>query len=66
VAGFLLRCLFTMFVEEVGLLPERSFTELLERCRSNIGALPKALENLWTVMDEGGYEWSLMADVQRP
>jgi hypothetical protein len=65
VAGFLMRCLFTMFAEDVGLLPERSFTELLERCRSNISAFPKALENLWTVMDEGGYEPSLMADIQR-
>jgi hypothetical protein len=30
VAGFLLRCLFCMFAEDVGLLPKRAFTELLE------------------------------------
>jgi len=30
VAAFLMRCLFTMFAEDIGLLPERSFTALLE------------------------------------
>jgi hypothetical protein len=30
VAHFLMRCLFTMFAEDVGLLPAGSFTELLE------------------------------------
>src|SRR5690606_6849472 len=30
VAGFLMRCLCTMFAEDVGLLPERGFTQLLE------------------------------------
>jgi hypothetical protein len=65
VAGFLMRCLFTMFAEDVGLLPERSFTELLERCRGTLDAFPKALENLWAVMDTGGYEPSLMVDLDR-
>ena len=31
VAEFLMRCLFTMFAEDVGLLPERGFEKLLER-----------------------------------
>src|SRR5690606_18668256 len=30
VASFLMRCLFTMFAEDVGLLPKRSFHGLLE------------------------------------
>ncbi len=30
VAGFLTRCLFSMFAEDVGLLPKASFSELLE------------------------------------
>lgn len=33
VAMFLMRCLFTMFAEDVGLLPEQSFKEVLERCK---------------------------------
>jgi hypothetical protein len=64
VAGFLMRCLFTMFAEDVGLLPERSFTGLLESYRGNLEAFPKALESLWATMDEGGFEPGLRTDVQ--
>ena len=32
---FLMRCLFTMFAEDVGLLPEKSFKEVLEECEKN-------------------------------
>ena len=35
VAMFLMRCLFTMFAEDVGLLPEKSFKEVLEECEKN-------------------------------
>ena len=35
VAMFLMRCLFTMFAEDVGLLPEKSFKEVLEGCEKN-------------------------------
>jgi hypothetical protein len=31
IATFLMRCIFTMFAEDVGLLPERTFTESVER-----------------------------------
>ncbi|MBD0275208.1 MAG: class I SAM-dependent DNA methyltransferase, partial [Acetobacteraceae bacterium] len=33
VAAFLMRCIFTMFAQSVGLLPKGSFTGLLEDCR---------------------------------
>ena len=65
VAGFLMRSLFTMFAEDVGLLPERAFTELLERCRGNLEAFPKALDRLWTSMDTGGYDAALMQDIRQ-
>jgi hypothetical protein len=35
VAMFLMRCLFTMFAEDVGLLPKASFRRLLERCEQD-------------------------------
>ena len=38
VAGFLSRCLFCMFAEDVGLLPKRSFTELLQSFTHPVGA----------------------------
>jgi hypothetical protein len=64
VAGFLMRCLFTMFAEDVELLPPRSFTELLEHCRGRLDAFPKALRSLWDTMDEGGFESAIMEDVR--
>ena len=54
VAGFLMRSLFTMFSEDVGLLPERSFTTLLESLRDSPDILQPSLEALWKTMDAGG------------
>ena len=64
VAGFLMRCLFTMFAEDVELLPSCSFTELLERCRGNPEAFPKILDSLWATMDTGGFDSAIMEDVR--
>ena len=65
VAPFLMRCLFTMFAEDIGLLPERAFTDLLTQCRGRLRVFPKAVESLWRAMDTGGYEARLMASVKR-
>jgi len=59
VAGFLMRCLFTMFAEDVQLLPDKSFTRLLQEYRSNLSLLPNALQSLWTSMDKGGFDPAL-------
>ena len=56
VAEFLMRCLFTMFAEDVGLLPEKGFEELLERMVAKPENFPPALESLWKVMDQGGFD----------
>jgi SAM-dependent methyltransferase len=56
VAGFLMRCLFTMFAEDVGLLPERSFARLLQDYRDNLDYFPHALRALWQSMDRGGFD----------
>lgn len=54
VAHFLMRCLFTMFAEDVGLLPARSFTGLLEELREEPDKLAPLLESLWQTMRTGG------------
>jgi hypothetical protein len=64
VSGFLMRCLFTMFAEDVELLPPRSFTNLLERCRGRVENFPKVLNQLWTTMDTGGWDNAIMDDVR--
>lgn len=63
VADFLMRCLFTMFAEDVRLIPEGSFTALLERMQPQPENLTPALAGLWKVMDEGGWSGDLGAPV---
>ena len=53
VAGFLQRCLFTMFAEDVGLLPKDSFLSLLQSIKDNPAGLLAMLSALWTDMARG-------------
>ncbi len=55
VAQFLMRCLFTMFAEDVGLLPNRSFMQLLADIRQDPASFKPMLEHLWTTMNTGGF-----------
>lgn len=55
VAGFLMRALFTMFAEDIGLLPKHGFTELLERLKKTPDTFAPMLENLWHTMNKGGF-----------
>jgi hypothetical protein len=55
VAGFLSRCLFTMFAEDIGLLPKRAFADLLERYITRPEVLTRQLEILWQNMDRGEF-----------
>ncbi|MFZ2288345.1 MAG: DNA methyltransferase [Halopseudomonas yangmingensis] len=63
VASFLMRCLFTMFAEDVGLLPDRGFTALLEARKNNPATFHRQLESLWRTMNSGGFSESLDAEI---
>ena len=65
VAEFLMRCLFTMFAEDVGLLPKKSFEKLLGEVVETPENFAPALESLWRVMDEGGYAPHLNTTIKR-
>ncbi|MGN6309698.1 MAG: class I SAM-dependent DNA methyltransferase [Xanthobacteraceae bacterium] len=65
VAMFLMRCLFTMFAEDVGLLPEKSFKTLLEECEQNPAAFVPSVTQLWEAMDSGGWAHALKATVKK-
>ena len=66
VATFLMRCIFCMFAQSVGLLPERtSFSDLLERCRGNTVVFVGLVGDLWRTMDAGGFSAALAATVRR-
>ena len=67
VAQFLMRCLFTMFSEDVGLIPKASFTGMLRTYSTPElrEFLPDALRGLWATMDTGGFSPDLKARVRR-
>lgn len=55
VAAFLMRCIFTMFAEDVELLPKRSFSDLLERATETPHIFAPELRLLWNAMNSGDY-----------
>lgn len=63
VAEFLTRCIFTSFAEDVNLLPERSWLNLLESLRDDVGNFPLMAEALWKTMNEGGFSPILRAHI---
>ena len=67
VAQFLMRCLFTMFSEDVGLIPKESFTGMLRQyiAPDLLVYLPEALQSLWEKMDKGGFSSELKTRVRR-
>ncbi|EGG98330.1 Muconate cycloisomerase [gamma proteobacterium IMCC2047] len=65
VAHFLKRCLFTMFAEDVALIPEYSFTTLLERLKENTEHFVDSMNSLWHTMNSGGFEGQLMHKLPR-
>ncbi len=65
VAQFLMRCLFTMFAEDVRLLPADSFRTLLATHRERPDMAMRMLAQLWQDMDGGGFSAVLAEDVLR-
>ncbi|MEA5567648.1 class I SAM-dependent DNA methyltransferase, partial [Anabaena sp. UHCC 0399] len=74
VANFLMRCIFTMFAEDVQFLKGEVFTKALkERWISNPKSFKSQIETLWQTMDTGGtfgfdailkFNGSLFADTE--
>ncbi|WP_287988712.1 type IIL restriction-modification enzyme MmeI [Acidiphilium sp.] len=65
VALFLMRCLFTMFAEDCGLLPPDAFKTILRRCEADPDLLGPTIGQLWEVMDKGGIALAIHARVPR-
>jgi hypothetical protein len=63
VALFLMRCLFTMFAEDVGLLKSASFAKLLHGYKGQADKIHFPLERLWQDMNKGGFSPELQSDV---
>ena len=52
-AAFLIRCLFTLFAEDVGLLKTGGFTDLLRSVRDNPAQFVPLVQALWQDMNQG-------------
>ncbi|MCF8152381.1 MAG: hypothetical protein K9J80_16680, partial [Sulfuritalea sp.] len=65
VAGFLTRCLFSMFAEDVGLIPKGSFTELLKSLKDDTAQFVPLVGALWQEMDVGGFSVVLRKTLPR-
>lgn len=65
VAQFLMRCLFTMFAEDVNLLPEACFTDLLKEHAEDPDTAMRMVESLWADMDRGRFSAAIRKEVLR-
>jgi hypothetical protein len=65
VAQFLMRCLFTMFAEDVKLLPPESFRNLLIKYADQPDVAMRMLGILWHDMDVGGFSGAIASEVLR-
>ena len=65
VAHFIKRCLFTMFCEDVDLLPRGEFTALLEKLKKTPQHFTNAIASLWQTMNDGGYSGVLNQELLR-
>ncbi len=63
VAAYLTRCLFSMFAEDVELLPKGAFLGLLQTHRDDPATLQHMLRILWADMDRGGFSAALAREV---
>ena len=55
VSGFLMRCIFTSFAENVKLLPAGGWTGLLDSLKDDVQNFPRMVSSLWQTMNEGGF-----------
>jgi len=65
IAGFLTRCLFCFFAEDVGLLPKASFTELLISLQQAPQQFVPLVSELWKAMDTGEFSVAIRAQLPR-
>jgi hypothetical protein len=65
VAMFLMRCLFTMFAEDVELLPKHSFRDVLTKCERDPAKFQPMISQLWTAMDTGDFAYAIETKVKK-
>jgi len=64
-AHFLMRCLFTMFAEDVGLIPSDCFRDLLSSLVETPELFPPLVSEVWETMNAGGVSRTLRKQLAR-
>jgi len=64
VAAFLMRAIFTMFAEDIDLLPTHRFTEMLESIKDRPETFAPMVTELWQAMKAGSFSTSIRMDVR--
>ena len=65
VALFLMRCLFTIFADNIGLLRRHAVRDLLRGLRGRPQTFAPMMHSLWSNMDKGGFSPELGEDILR-
>lgn len=64
-AQFLMRCLFTLFAEDIGLLPNQAFTRMLKEIKGEPDKFAYMAQAVWQDMNKGGFCPTLREKVLR-
>lgn len=65
VSKFLMRCIFAMFAEDIGLLPKGAFLKLIESHKGKAKRFNIAANDFFGTMDEGGYSPAIQEDIKK-
>ena len=65
VAWFLIRCLFSFFAEDVGLMPKGAFTDLLVSLKDSPEQFVPLVGEVWRTMNSGGNSIALRARIKK-
>ncbi len=65
VASFLMRCLFTLFAEDVKLIPDHAFTKLLDDVKDHPDSFLPMVHDVWKNMDAGAFSPALRTKLMR-
>lgn len=65
VSKFLMRCIFAMFAEDIGLLPKGAFLKLVESHKGKAKRFHLAANDFFGTMDIGGYSPAIQEDIKK-
>ena len=65
VSKFLMRCIFAMFAEDIGLLPKGAFLKLIEQHKGKANRIHVAANDFFATMDKGGYSPAIQEDIKK-